>query len=357
MSNNAFATATDDAKKLFDAAVAWASGINPNQPKTSANIAWISFHAADNTPSAAAATAGFTNAADIGFTDLLKSAGHTVTRFRTSGTPDTNVLNAYDLVIISRSVPSGDYQDPPETAAWNGITAPMMLLGGYANRANRLGLHTGSNIPDTTNDVKLTIVNTNHPIFAGIAVGANEVMVNNYAHDVSFNGFTQRGISVVTDPVVDGGTVLATGLAGQPGSEVEGAFIAEIPAGTTLANGSADVLGGDRLIFLAGSRENDASGGAVALTSEGAGIFDLDPDGARMFLNAVNYMAGVEGGGPTPDKPTVSITRAANGTITINFTGTLQSSASVLGGWTDETATGSLVVTPNQPMRFYRAKR
>jgi len=98
-------------------------------PKTSARIAWVSFHRADDAPSAAAATAGFTSASDIGYTDLITASGHQITRIVTSGTPDVALLNAFDLVIISRAVPSGDYQDPPETAAWNGITAPVMLLG------------------------------------------------------------------------------------------------------------------------------------------------------------------------------------------------------------------------------------
>ena len=46
----------------------------------------------------------------------------------------------------------------------------------------------------------------------------------------------------------------------------------------------ADILGGHRLVFLTGSREH------ASLTSEGAGVYDLTPDGAQMFLNAVNYM-------------------------------------------------------------------
>ena len=57
-----FAAYTPDALKLFDAATQWASGIGPKPPKTSAKIAWVSFHPADNEPSANAATAGFTNA-------------------------------------------------------------------------------------------------------------------------------------------------------------------------------------------------------------------------------------------------------------------------------------------------------
>jgi hypothetical protein len=176
-----------------------------------ATIAWVSFHSGDNTPSANAATAGFTNAADKAYTDLLKAQGHTVTRVVTSGTPNTNLLNSFDLVIISRSVPSGDYQDAPETARWNGITAPTMVLSGYILRGSRLGYTIGDTIPDTAGPIKLTVNNPTHPIFSGIALDTANTMVNTYANLTTFNNTTNRGISVNTDPL-DGstGTVLAT---------------------------------------------------------------------------------------------------------------------------------------------------
>ena len=354
--NNSFVDFTPEAVRLFDAAIQWASGITPKPP--GARIAWISFHPADETPSAAAATAGFTNAVDIAYTDLLEDAGHEVTRFRTSGAPDTNVLNAFDLVIISRSVPSGDYQDPPETLAWNSaVTAPTMILGGYIIRQNRLGLMTGSTIPDTTNSIKLAITDTNHPIFAGISVDATGTMVNNYANIATYTNYPQRGISVVTGPVATGGEVLATvGTAEDP--TFGGMIIAEFPAGTVLANGTANTLGGDRLVFLTGSREHAAGPGGVpaALTSEASGIYDLTSDGEKMFLNAVNYMAGLTD--PEPEAPDLSLTRNPGGGITIEFEGTLESSTTLApGSWGTESSNSPLQVTPDQPMKFYRARR
>lgn len=44
------------------------------------------------------------------------------------------------------------------------------------------------------------------------------------------------------------------------------------------------MLGGRRLVFLTGSRENNSK------SSETAGQYDLSADGAKMFLNAVKYM-------------------------------------------------------------------
>src|SRR5687768_15400279 len=172
-------------------------------PSQAANIVWVSFHPADETPSAAAATATFTNAPDVGYTRLLRGAGHNVTRVVTmaNGVMDTNLLNSADLVIIGRSVPSDHYQDPPERAFWHGIvTTPVMIMGGYINRTNRLGFMTGDGIPDvTSNPVRLTAVDPSHPIFAGVSLDSAGLMVNGYANIVSHTNFTQRGISVVTN--------------------------------------------------------------------------------------------------------------------------------------------------------------
>jgi hypothetical protein len=250
-----------------------------------ADIAWISFH---NTNLASAAAMGaspaHTDAPDKAYTDLLTGAGHTVTRFLTGDNPNTATLNTFDLVIISRSVNSGHYELDAESAAWNGITAPMMITGGYVLRNNRLGFTTGTTIPDTAGTVRLTVNNPSHPIFAGIALDGSNTTVNPFAEPVTFNGSLQRGISVNTNPVAGGGTVLATvGTAGDPA--LGGMIIGEWPAGAVLGNSPPDTLGGRRLVFLTGARE------AASISSETAGLFDLTADGQRMFLNAVNYIA------------------------------------------------------------------
>src|SRR5262245_35482681 len=100
-----------------------------------ANIAFVSYHSADNTPNAAATTAGFTNAPDKGYTQLLAANGHTVTRFLTTDNIDTQpalqaALATNDLIIISRSAPSGHYQAVGEVGAWSGIAKPIMVLSG-----------------------------------------------------------------------------------------------------------------------------------------------------------------------------------------------------------------------------------
>ncbi|MFO1501907.1 MAG: hypothetical protein U1G07_26615 [Verrucomicrobiota bacterium] len=213
-----------------------------------ANIFWVSFHPGDNTPSAAAIAAGFTQAPDAGCTQLLEANGHTVTRVLTSGTPNTALLNTADLVIISRSVPSGDYELDAETAAWNGIKAPTMILGGYVLRNSRLGYTTGATIPDTTSTVTLKINDANHPIFDGVPIGTNGVMSTPFSTTLSFDGTVQRGTSVNTDPVAGNGTVLATvATTGDPA--FGGMVIGEWQAGSVMGTSPADTLGGHRLVF------------------------------------------------------------------------------------------------------------
>jgi hypothetical protein len=261
------------------------------------NIAWISFHQGDNQPSTAAAARGFTQAPDAGYTQLLTANGYSVTRFLTTDNPPQSLidtLNTFDLIIISRSVSSAHYQQSNETYAWNtAITKPVMILGGYVLRDNRLGYVTGNTIPDTTGDIRLLVEQPAHPIFNGIQLDQNNITVNPYATIVTAiidgTNSVQRGISVPTDPLDGGGTILAR-IAPADAGPVGGTrmIIAEWPAGATLtpSDGGArnEILGGRRLVFLTGSRERDG------VTAEVAGIFDLIGDGPQLFLNAVAYM-------------------------------------------------------------------
>ena len=250
-------------------------------PPTKANIAFVSFHPADDQPSEAAATAGFTEAPDVLYTTILENAGYNVDRVVTSATPDADLLNAYDLVIISRSVPSSNYQDAGATA-WNSITAPTLILGGYPMRSSRMGQAIGTGLADTIDTVSLNIVDPGHPVFAGIPLDADSNMVSGYANIVTWNEQVQRGVSTTLDELSNG-TVLAT-IATESDPAVNGVIVGEWQAGAVMANGTADVLAGHRLSLLTGSRE------ASGLTSEGAGIFDLTGAGTQMYLNAVDYM-------------------------------------------------------------------
>ena len=252
-----------------------------------ANISFVSFHGSDS-PSANAGNAGFTSAPDKGYTDLLTANGHTVTRVVSADNLDVSVLNNADLVIISRSVASGHYAQGNEATAWNGLTKPVIILGGYIIRGgsgggSRLGYTSGETIPDVvTNDLKIKAIAPGHPIFNGIDLDANGRMVNTYATLQRHTNFLQRGISVNSSAVTNGGVVL--GVVGNLNDAATGGMIIGewLPGAVMGTNTTA--LGGRRLVFLTGSREHNG------LTSEGAGMYDLTADGAQMLLNAVNYM-------------------------------------------------------------------
>ena len=123
-----------------------------------------------------------------------------------------------------------------------------------------------------------------------------------------------------SDPVAGGGTVLATiGTADDPA--FGGTVVGEWQRSASLGNAAAATLADHRLVLLTGSREQ-------VITSEASGIYDLSPDGARLFLNAVNDRAGTE---PAPPTPTLSLSHTETG-ISITFTGTLQFAAAARAG-------------------------
>jgi len=276
-----------DGEQMLLNAVKYMIPVKPEpEPEPGPKITWVSFHGADDAPSAGAWGNGFTQAPDKAYTDLLTANGYNVTRYITTGTPDPAVLNAADLVIISRSVPASSFQNAAATA-WNTtITAPM-IINASAIRADTMGFATGDTYAHITGDIKLTVNDPTHPIFTGIPV-TDGTMTNPYAGVVVYptDGTKAHGIMIATDAANANGTVLGTVSAA--GNGPAGAMIiGEWPAGATLTHSGGagtDVLAGPRLVFLTGSCQ------PAGKSAETAGMYDLYPDGAQMFLNAVKYM-------------------------------------------------------------------
>jgi hypothetical protein len=202
----------------------YASYYGPPRSPVTGGIAWVSFHESDARPTTDARNAGFTQAPDVGFTDLLEAKGYDVTRIFSTRDPDLDLLNQFDLVIISRSVPSVHYQNLAAWPKWNSLTAPAMVLGGYTLRPAQMGFTTGDTMVDTMGAVKLKVNDPTHPIFDGIALDGTGTMINDYAGVAMFNGLEQRGISVNSSPAAAGGTVLAVAPVGDPA--VDGMVIA-----------------------------------------------------------------------------------------------------------------------------------
>src|SRR5262245_36488928 len=144
------------------------------------NIVWVTPNAPG--PSAAAQAVGFTEAPDIGYTNMLTAAGHSVTRLLTQATGnntalpagDLTTMNAADLVIISRSANSGIVDNVLEINSWNTqVTKPVIIMSGNFTRNNRLGLTTGTTTADITGSTRLKALVPNSPIFQGVTLDAN----------------------------------------------------------------------------------------------------------------------------------------------------------------------------------------
>ncbi|MEZ5328912.1 MAG: thrombospondin type 3 repeat-containing protein [Verrucomicrobiales bacterium] len=192
------------------------------------------------------------------YISLLESNGHDITQlFITSNTlvfpDDIDRMNEADLVIVSRKVGSGDYN----TEDWNDLSAPLLLMSGYLSRANRWGWFDADTLVDSTPDAIIAEV-PEHPLFEGISLEDGQTGPWHTAVD--------RGNSLTSDPVVNGGTLIATTDNGL-------VVAAEWPAETVAA--------GPRFFLGVGSREPD--GGSIA----DAGKYNLTEAGARALLNAV----------------------------------------------------------------------
>jgi len=373
---------------------------------------------------------GFTNT-DDSFVVALTNGGHHVTAFWLN---DANIadedlfrLNTNDCLLISYSCNSGPFNmgSANNTSApgvstntghkWNTlITAPIVLTKPNLARpgANRLCWFTGyssnewftappnsqpnPNDFDTANNLsttasgKMTFVDQQNPLFAGITYtnnGPDRVMSNFFSVDISQNltnpalqnyfigsipfPANNRGntlemwkvlISGVdqgwTNDLSPGGKILATmeynpfdpGVdipAGQapavdPTYVVTGVAIAEWPAGslvwrncgdgTTNVNPFCDTLAGYRLFIAAGTRDPF---GTVKADGFFAGGYDLTADGTKIFLRAIDR-AILSGSNPSLS---ISLTGA---TATVSWSSAIKTwklqSSNNLSSWADVTS-------------------
>ena len=220
---------------------------------------------------------------DNGWVELLELEGYVVD-YRNEGeyvdgeqywrTLDANKvaeLEAADLIIISRNADSGSYASVAdnEPNQWNAVTTPILNLNGYMARSNKWGW---LNTTGTTRAAEsmLTLVDPNHPIFAGIVTDANDqVAVLSDQYNVDWASATDAG----------NGELLATGA----GADLVSIAIWE--AGEAYFEGGAAIAGGPRMLFTAGTGSKN-SGDNYAPD----GMYNLTSEGEVMFLNAVDYL-------------------------------------------------------------------
>ena len=261
------------------------------------------------------------------YPDLLTADGYTVTeRHFTDPTPEEQTeLNAADLVIISRKVNSGVYNNQ----TWDEtISAPLILMSSFLSRDSRWQWFGGSTLEVGT-PAEIIADDPAHPILSGLDTTGG---VTGGWHTTLPDS---AGTHFTPDPVVNGGNLIASAAGGWK-------VVAEWPAGT--------VAVGPRLLFISGLVE------PAGEPPEFYGRYDLTPNAEIAFLNAVAYMMGDSG---DPSESTMQVTVEANGDLTLEWddaTFELVLSDKVEGPYTSAGATSPLTLTPDSGNLFATLK-
>jgi hypothetical protein len=298
---------------------------------SAASIVWVSdqFVGAAGSDNVTSPNGTFTGGvgpyADQGFINMLTAAGHTVTRFNPADTPnvlsagDVATMNTYDLVILGRSGNSSLFDTAVETLPWNtGITKPLLSTNTYFSRSSRLGWFSTAAAPIQPDQVlnSLTFTNPVDPVQAyiiGTTAMTGNTTMSSITQAINFpadNAVDTRGISNITQvTITPGASILATSTVGAD----QGVFLASWPAGLTLtasgtgAVSSGQILGGYRMMFLAGNRE---SGTAPNTGVGNAGYENLTAEGEAMFLRAIKVAVN-NGVVPIVPEPTAALSALA----------------------------------------------
>ncbi len=216
---------------------------------------------------------------DIGLEEFLKSLGHQVDVQRGNwialDAAKIAALNAADLVVVSRSVSSGSYNnDAAEIANWNGLTSPMLSVVAYLARGTSTNFRWyWLNSSATSNLVgpKMQVLEPKHPIFRGIPLDAS----NQVDAVDGTTGTGQTTFNATLD--VGNGKLLAQTATGGC------AWIVEWEPGTPYYAGSPGTPGGKRILYSSGTQESGATPW---------GGFNLTENGKKIFVNAINYLLG-----------------------------------------------------------------
>ena len=164
-------------------------------------------------------------------------------------------LNAADLVIISRTTNSGDYNGGDEPTQWNSITTPMIVSSTHLVRNSRWKLLDTGGTP------------TGAPMM-DLADGSQIQAIDETVGVCSFPDIDAANVG--------NGVLLASG-GGWP-------WIVEWEAGVEYYAGAGQTAGGPRVFFAAGTQE-----------AEGVsnwGEWNLTADGEAVYLDTVSRLLG-----------------------------------------------------------------
>jgi len=223
-----------------------------------------------------------------------------------------------DLIIQSSSLGSGtvEYTDPaggPNISKFKFLAIPAIVWEGSSQDAFGFwDLNAGT--ATTADQTQINIVDSTSPLAAGFPNGLVTVTTTTDAYS--------QGIPI-------GAHIVAT-----PATDPTMGLIYYYEKGDKGFNDF--VMPARRVFYYFG--DNTAS--------------ILTADGLKLFDAAVDWAANVV----VSAKPTLSLARQANGSITLTFTGRLESSDSLTTpNWQPVTGAGSVNVQPSAQQKYYRA--
>jgi len=208
---------------------------------------------------------------DQGLMDFLVAEGHDVDvqidNWVELDADKIAALDAADLVIVTRATNSGSYDDGDEPTQWNSIDTPLIQMNSYLVRSSRWLWVDSKSILKIDFPIMQAVL-TNHPLFGGVAVDADNIVM-------AIDGTVGMGqVSFVDAPDLGSGTLIAQTIDGVP-------WIVEWEAGVETYPGSGQTPAAKRLMFHAGTQEVDV---------DPQGAHNLTADGEQILRNAIAYL-------------------------------------------------------------------
>jgi hypothetical protein len=232
------------------------------------------------------------NQDDHQLVEWLEAEGHLVVvqhdNWTTLDPGKIEVLNAADLVIVSRTCNSTLYDEGDEPTQWNSVTTPLILMQALITRSNRWKWINSSSANSLGGSPALEVIEPDHPIFTNVTLGAGNLV--QVVDPAIGSGHT----SSVSANNVGNGTLIAK----EEGTDLP--WIAEWEAGVEFYDGAGEIPAGNRMMFFGGTQETDGP------PPTPWGAWNFTDEGEIMFRNAIRYMLGSswEPGkayGPVPD--------------------------------------------------------
>jgi len=190
--------------------------------------------------------------------------------WRTLDAAKIEALNAADLVIVSRNMNSGEYNNGNERDQWNSVKTPLILMSPHVARSSHWKWYNSTSIPNGGR--LMQPVNAKHAAFTGVTVDEK----GQIAAIADARQFQILGVQTVGN-----GTVIAKDAANG------NAWIALWPAGVEFYAGAGQSASGPRVFFGAGTQEVAATATAPAV---GRGELNLTDSGKAVFLNVLDLL-------------------------------------------------------------------